>query len=152
MLKNIQVLMDASVALMNQYTVISAQFPPLPTNPTPSTATNGTEASTAEEAPLTMKIAIDAKELPSTSMESPSTSKETSLTSKNLKNEEKIIFASNDVGPSTSKSNSIETLEIDGDVVTIEDIGQNDPSDPNDPVDELRRRRLQKFQANAQDS
>lgn len=138
-------MMDASVALMNQYAIISASFPPLQTasssastaaaattSATPATATNSTEketepATTSEPAPETPISDTDEK------------------TACALK-------TANEAGPSTSqKDSSIETLEIDGNVVTIEDIGRNDPSDPNDPVCEVRRRRLEKFEAKSQE-
>lgn len=127
--------MDASVALMNQYAVISAQFPPLQPSATSSNTTNPAETET-----------------PTTSADAESSKSES---------EEKKTIASNDcitddgAGPSTStsqKTSSIETLEIDGNVVTIEDIGRNDPSDPNDPISEVRRRRLQRFEGSNQDS
>lgn len=123
--------MDASVALMNQYTMISAQFPPLQTVPTPSSTANVSETQKA------------------------TTSNDVDSQKSNIE-EKKQSTSSNidEAGPSTSnKTNSIETLEIDGNVVTIEDIGRNDPTDdPNDPICEVRRRRLQRFELKSQDS
>ncbi|XP_031634909.1 E3 ubiquitin-protein ligase HRD1 [Contarinia nasturtii] len=121
LLKNIQVMMDASVALMHQYSMISAQFPPLQTAATPSTAPNASETQKA-----TTSDVVD-------------TSEEKTTSTSNI--------TDNEAGPSTSHKSSVETLEIDGNVVTIEDIGRNDPTDdPNDPICEVRRRRLQRFE------
>lgn len=123
--------MDASMALMNQYALISAQFPPLQTNSTPPTLTSTSTNSTETEEPTTS---------------------EEPEPEKLVKEEETSSASAPDIadddgaGPSTS---SIETLEIDGNIVTIEDIG---PSDPNDPISEVRRRRLQRFELRNQDS
>lgn len=135
--------MDASVALMNQYAIISANFPPLQTPSTPSNTTSPTEMETETETATS-----------TAATETPTTSENVETTKSDI--EEKKSIASNitDDGaiPSTSqKSSSIETLEIDGNVVTIEDIGRNDPSDPNDPITEVRRRRLQRFEGSNQE-
>ncbi|XP_055309629.1 E3 ubiquitin-protein ligase HRD1 [Sitodiplosis mosellana] len=137
LLKNIQLLMDASVALMNQYAIISAQFPPLQTNPTPSASSATTTPTEADTGTATTSDSVE--------------------TTKSNSEEKKPITPSNttddEAGPSTSqKSSSIETLEVDGNVVTIEDIGENDSSDPNDPISEVRRRRLQRFESSTQES
>lgn len=122
--------MDTSVALMNQYALISAQFPPIPSNLNTS----------------------DPSESASTELERPTTSAEAKADEQKSGSEEKTALASDTTddsgaGPSTSqKNNSIETLEIDGNIVTIEDIG------PTDPNDEVRRRRLQRFEAKTQES
>lgn len=135
--------MDASVALMNQYAMISAQFPPLQTNPTPSNSSSPTTSTDANKTTTTTTATTTASE---------NVDKETTLPVE----EKKTITsdASDDgAGPSTSqKSNSIETVEIDGNIVTIEDIGQHDPSDTSDAVTEVRRRRLERFQAKNQES
>lgn len=147
LLKNIQLLMDASVALMNQYAIISAQFPPLQTPSTPSNTTSPTETEIETETATSTTT--------TTTTATPTTSENVETTKSD--SEEKKTIASNitdDVaGPSTSqKTSSIETLEIDGNVVTIEDIGRNDPSDPNDPITEVRRRRLERFEGSNQES
>lgn len=129
---------------MNQYAIISAQFPPLPANPTPSNATEATE--TAGTATTTATT---------TTTPTATTSDQAEATKSDTEQKKPIASTINDdvAGPSTSqKTSSIETLEIDGNVVTIEDIGRNDPSDPNDPISEVRRRRLQRFETNSQDS
>lgn len=139
-------MMDASVALMNQYAIISAQFPPLQTNPTPSTTTNATAPTETETVTTTATT---------TSTATATTSDDAKTTTSDSEEKKPIITANiTDVaGPSTSqKSSTIETLEIDGNVVTIEDIGRNDPSDPNDPISEVRRRRLQKFEGSNPES
>lgn len=126
--------MDTSVALMNQYALISAQFPPIPSSVT-------TPASSPESA--------------TTELEKPTTSAEAKVDEQKPENEENSshvpnIIDDSEAGPSKSEKNSsIETLEIDGNIVTIEDIG---PTDPNDPISEVRRRRLQRFEAKSQES
>lgn len=133
MLKNIQVLMDASVALMNQYTMIATQFP-LPTNPTPTTS-------------------VGTSTVPTTITPTPAESTTTVEAAK--PSEEKKVSDSVDsgAGPSTSKAAiSIESnVQLDSNV-TIEDIGRNDPSEPDESISEVRRRRLQKFEAKGVDS
>lgn len=119
------------MALMNQYAQISAQFPPLQTNPPLSTPTNATDAAAEAEKPT-----VSEKSEP----EKPDKEEKTSVAAN--------ITDDDGAGPSTS---SIETLDIDGNIVTIEDIGRNDPSDPNDPASEVRRRRLQRFEAKSQE-
>lgn len=134
--------MDASVALMNQYAIISANFPPLQTPSTPSNTTSPTETETETETAT------------STATETPTTSENVETTKSDSEEIKTTVSNITDDGaiPSTSqKSSSIETLEIDGNVVTIEDIGRNDPSDPNDPITEVRRRRLQRFEGSNQE-
>lgn len=142
LLKNIQVLMDASVALMNQYAMISAQFPPLQTNPIPSNSTSSTSPTTS----------TDETKTTTTTTASESVDKETTVA---VEEKKTIISDASDdgAGPSTSqKSSSIETVEIDGNIVTIEDIGENDPSETSDAISEVRRRRLERFEAKNQES
>lgn len=127
--------MDASVALMNQYTMISAQFPPLQTTATPSTSSNPTTLIDDEKA----------------------TTPENNAEKEKSKNDEPNAAPSNhsdeEAGPSTSqKLTSIETVEIDGNIVTIEDIGRNDSSETGDAISEVRRRRLERFEAKGQES
>lgn len=149
LLKNIQLLMDASVALMNQYALISDQFPPLQAaNATPSTSTNSTAAANVANAADQPDVEI---------VESATTSKSCEA-QKSDNEEEKTVPTANitddGAGPSTSQkcSSAVETLEIDGNIVTIEDIGRNDPADPNDPVCEMRRKRFERFEAKNQES
>lgn len=137
LIKNIQLLMDASVALMNQYTMIANQFP-LPSNIPSSVATTTTTASTS------------------------TTANETNATAENVENaqvnvEEKKTTSTphtdtldTGAGPSTSKA-AIEHAETDN-TVTIEDIGRTDPSDPDESMSEVRRRRLQRFESKGVDS
>lgn len=136
--------MDASVALMNQYAMISAQFPPLQTNPIPVNLSNPTTSTDANKTASTSASTSEST--------SASTSTTETVEKQTVNIEEKKTTASNvsddEAGPSTSqKHNAIETLEIDGNIVTIEDIGQNDPSDSSDSISEVRRRRLERFEA-----
>lgn len=130
--------MDASVALMNQYTMIANQFP-LQTNTTPTTSvgtsTGTTTTTTTEDTNATANVET---------VENPKLNAE----------EKKIVDTlDNGAGPSTSKAaNIIESAELDS-MVTIEDIGRTDPSDPDDEsISEVRRRRLQRFEAKGVDS
>lgn len=143
LLKNIQVLMDASVALMNQYAMISAQFPPLQTNPAPSNSSSPTTTAPT----LATTTAVEEIAKPAENAEKQQSNID----------EEKTTVVSNDsddgAGPSTSqKTSSIETVEIDGNIVTIEDIGRNDPSETGAAISEVRRRRLERFEAKGQES
>lgn len=151
LLKNIQVLMDASVALMNQYAMISAQFPPLQTNPAPSNSSSPTTTATTP--------ATTAAPTPATTTADEEIAKPAENAEKQQSNidEEKTTVVSNDsddgAGPSTSQKTSlIETVEIDGNIVTIEDIGRNDPSETGAAISEVRRRRLERFEAKGQES
>lgn len=131
-------MMDASVALMNQYMMISSRFPPMPSAPT-SAATTSTTATTENATNAT-----------NTETEITSPSAATLQTTEIETNSNKMpIDDGSEAGPSTSqKTNSVETLEIDGNIVTIEDI---DPNDTND-TSELRRRRLQRFEVKSDES
>lgn len=126
--------MDASVALMNQYTMIASQFP-LPPIPTPATSADTSAATTVETNTTEETVANpsdNADETKATATASPTD-------------------ALNSVaGPSTSKA-AIERAETDS-TVTIEDIGRNDPSEPDGAVSEVRRRRLQRFETKGVDS
>lgn len=135
--------MDASVALMNQYAMISAQFPPLQTNPAPSNSSSPTTTAPT----LATTTAVEEIAKPAENAEKQQSNID----------EEKTTVVSNDsddgAGPSTSqKTSSIETVEIDGNIVTIEDIGRNDPSETGAAISEVRRRRLERFEAKGQES
>lgn len=129
--------MDASVALMNQYTMIATQFP-LPPPPPPSTATVST--STASTSTTNESNAnVETLETPKVNVEEKKTA--ATIHTDTLNSE---------AGPSTSKA-AIERSETDS-TVTIEDIGRNDPSEPDDSISEVRRRRLQRFETKGVDS
>lgn len=116
-------MMDASVSLMNQYMMIVNRMPAAPLPATPSTSSDS--QSTAD-------VPIENSEQPT----EPVTQNDDS-----------------EAGPSSSPTaKSIETLEIDGDTVIIEDVEPNDISDTNDIQSELRRRRLQRFEVKSEDS
>lgn len=127
--------MDASVSLMNQYTMIANQFP-LPAPPTASVGTSTAGTSTSNET----NANTETVEKPKATVEE----KKTTVTA--------ISDAiSSEAGPSTSKA-AIERSETDS-TVTIEDIGRNDPSEPDEAISsEVRRRRLQRFEAKGVDS
>lgn len=127
-------MMDACVSLMNQYSMIAAQFPPIPSDATTSTQNTDQTSATKPVVDETIKNEND-----------PATSEE-------IQKSKEDETDSEEAGPSTSqKSNSIESIEIDGNVITIEDIGRIDPNESAE-VTELRRRRLQKFELKAEDS
>ncbi|GAB0091902.1 E3 ubiquitin-protein ligase HRD1 [Sergentomyia squamirostris] len=132
LLRNIQTMLDASVALMNQYSAINAQFPLgndfLPTFPAPSTATAAPSTTSKEpEASSSSASTSGVTEIPPANKEPPSSP------------------------PKPSR--------IDENTVKLEDLGsEEDEPDTNEtfagiyPVpessemSELRQRRLQKFQ------
>lgn len=131
MLKNIQLLMDASVALMNQYTTIAARFPPATT----STTTQSTSTSqTSDDATNSSQN----NQQPTTST-ADSTSDDTPVKTE----------------PTTSGVEQLDVSDTNSSLIagssgenkaTIEDLGRDDDDmDPSDPATELRRRRLQKF-------
>lgn len=132
--------MDASVALMNQYTMIASQFP-LPTN-IPATTSVGTSTATAATTNTTST---------NTETTNATANVETVETQKSDEEQKKPTASlDSETGPSTSKAaNSIKCTETDS-MATIEDIGRNDSSDPDES--EVRRRRLQRFEAKGVDS
>lgn len=132
--------MDASVALMNQYTMIANQFPLQPnTAPTTSvgTSTNTTTTTTTtEDTNANATVSEETVENPKSNAEE-------------TKNTDTLDSGA---GPSTSKAaNLIECTELDSDV-TIEDIGRTDPSELDESISEVRRRRLQRFESKGVDS
>lgn len=129
--------------------MISAQFPPI-SNPNPITN------STAETQPATAETAATV----ATSTASTTTATSEDVGTESLEKTEDVPKTNipaktpaddQEAGPSTAqKTNTIETLEIDGNIVTIEDIA--DLNDSSDAMSEIRRRRLQKFELKSEDS
>ncbi|XP_063707494.1 E3 ubiquitin-protein ligase HRD1 [Culicoides brevitarsis] len=135
LLRNIQLMMDASVALMNQYSAITARLPPLPppttiTQPTTSSATSDPQPgpSSSSSTPVIQPTAP--------TLDIPSTSSSTPTRSPKVVTEAKLEDVGSedylDLSPKDTKSRNLGTQ--------LEHV-----EDPNDPVSELRRRRLQKF-------
>lgn len=135
-------MMDASVSLMNQYAMISAQFPPIVPVPVPNVTQETAQPSISPEPE---DATADDKSKPDDS----ATKSDESLY-KSPSSVQQIAKDEEEAGPSTS--NSVETLEIDGNIVTIEDLGHSDPDDTSEEMTEIRRRRLQKFQMNSENS
>lgn len=145
LLKNIQLMMDASINLMNQYVMISAQFPPITTVAAPNATQENVQPSTSPK-PETLNAADKSKLNESVTKTDESRNQGPSSVQQLSRDEE-------EAGPSTShKKSSVETLEIDGNIVTIEDLGHSDPDDTSEAMTEIRRRRLQKFQLNSENS
>lgn len=160
LLKNIQTMMDASVSLMNQYMMVVNRMPaapPIPATPSSSSSSSSPSNVTATET----QPAIDTQPVTDTqsTTDPQSTATNASTTSvpsvPSMQPNESAVTRTDDseAGPSTChKAKSIETYEIDGNTVTIEDVGPNDPHDTNDTQTELRRRRLQRFDIKSEDS
>lgn len=144
LLRNIQLMMDASVALMNQYSAITARLPPVPLSQPPitppsqvSTEPQPGPSNTLHESTPVIQPTAPTLDVPSTSAaESGSSSNETaSLSSKltdvkleDVGSEDYLEMSPKDTKDSTNLGTQLEHID-----------------DPNDPMSELRRRRLQKF-------
>lgn len=158
LLKNIQTMMDASVSLMNQYMMVVNRLPAAPPStstsspqPSTSTASNATDAQPSADVQPTADAQPTAETQPTTEDQPATNVPSTSSKQSNAP----IVTQIDDseAGPSTSHTGkSIETYEIDGNTVTIEDIGPNDPHDSNSTQSELRRRRLERFDIKSEDS
>lgn len=148
LLRNIQLMMDASVALMNQYSAITARLPPVPTPP-PTLAPQSTAS--------TSQVPVEPQPGPSTKDGDTPVIQPTAPTL--------------DIPTSTSEPTSSQAADTNAPTnkltdVKLEDLGSEDYldmsprdtkdskdlgtqlehiDDPNDPMSELRRRRLQKF-------
>jgi E3 ubiquitin-protein ligase synoviolin len=149
LLKNIQTLLNASVALMNQYSMVMANLPP-PPMPVP------VSVPVVEQQPSTSSSLINNETLNSFPAASPSVAStaSTSKSGESMVNQDKKPDNSDyvkleDIGsedfidmqkPSTSSkddsSTSIETTTL---------LSDNDNLDSSGEVNEIRRRRLQKF-------
>lgn len=137
-------MMDASISLMNQYVMVSATFPPITTVPAPNATQENVQPSTS---PKPESLIADNK---SKLNESAIKTKES--LNKGPSSVQQLSKDEEEAGPSTSqKKSSVETLEIDGNIVTIEDLGHSD-DDTSEAMTEIRRRRLQKFQLNSENS
>lgn len=160
LLRNILLMMDASVALMNQYTSIASRLPPLPPpvpEAIPSAQPQSNEQASSSDTPSTSTTEATTPSAPPLIEPQPSSSLSSIIpsTSSNAQSAQ----------PSTSSSSSSGTTKKILTDVKLEDIGSEDYvdithskkdstnlgtrlehiEDPNDPVAELRRRRLQKF-------
>jgi len=116
LLRNVQLMLDASTALMNQYAAVMARLPPVP--------------------PVVAPVSQPAEPTPTASTEpTPGTSKEEDASTPKppIAPEVKI----EDIGSEDYVDISAPKDQLDTRIEPIED--------PNDPVSELRRRRLQKF-------
>lgn len=145
LLKNIQLMMDASINLMNQYVMISAQFPPITTVPAPN--------ATKENAQPSISPKSDGATADDKGKLNCLVTKMSESLDKGPSSVQQLSKDDEEAGPSTSpKNRSAETLEIDGNLVTIEDLGHSDPDDTSEEMTEIRRRRLQKFQMKSENS
>lgn len=136
-------MMDASISLMNQYAMISAQFPPIVTIPPPNATQETAQPSTSSKS--------DGSKADDKSKLNDSAIKVGDSLDKGPSSAQQLSMDEEEAGPSTSqKKSSVETLEIDGNIVTIEDLGHSDPDDLSEERTEIRRRRLQKFQTKSE--
>lgn len=151
--------MDASVSLMNQYSVISARFPP----PTLLTQTQQSSNSTAQSATSQTSSTGSSTTNNNTNVAPPGVA--TSLLNTKLQKDLGSTAAVIDpdktsgistIGDTASSSSTIDekstlkTRGLDENLVTIEDIDSEESNEP-DAASELRRRRLQKFLKTEQD-
>ncbi|CAO1371634.1 unnamed protein product [Diamesa serratosioi] len=139
LLKNVQTMLNASVALMNQYQLVVASLPPLPiptpppvSVPTPSTST------TAAETPATVTT----------------TTSEASTSSQSKSNDVKIEDLGMDLSsdlPSTSKNISSPTATTSTSTFLVNESiadGAGETTELSEEANEIRKRRLQKFLQN----
>ncbi|CAO1301006.1 unnamed protein product [Diamesa hyperborea] len=144
LLKNVQTMLNASVALMNQYQLVVASLPPLPippptvTIPTPSTSTPAAETPT-----IVTNITSEA---------STSAAATTSTQSKtnDVKIEDLGMDLSSDL-PSTSKNISSSTATTSTSTFIANESNANgagETTELSEEANEIRKRRLQKFLQN----
>uniref|UniRef100_A0A336MJC4 RING-type E3 ubiquitin transferase n=1 Tax=Culicoides sonorensis TaxID=179676 RepID=A0A336MJC4_CULSO len=147
LLKNIQLMMDASVALMNQYSAITARLPPIPvtttvtpqppTEPQPGPSSSGIQPtapildiagpSSSSSTSVAQSSSLTTAESASSTSTKPNPSEQVKL--EDVGSEDYLDMSPKDTKES-SKNLGTQLEHID---------------DPNDPISELRRRRLQKF-------
>lgn len=158
LLRNVQLMLNASTALMLQYNSITANLPPPPPSSSqPSTAPIVTPVVPISTIPLVRETSPDISAIPSTSKGVPLTT----VTASEIKPETKTIKTNDlikieDVGseehldlPSTSSSTSInDTTKVQP--TTIHGLMSESSNGSGDTFDttetsEVRRRRLQKF-------
>lgn len=141
LLRNIQLMMDASVALMSQYSAITARLPPLPPPPPsisqptavePQPSTSTTEGATPVIQPTAPTLDIpstsNAGQTDTSSQVDVPTSKLTDVKLEDVGSEDYLDLSPKDTKDSKHLGTQLEHID-----------------DPNDPMSELRRRRLQKF-------
>jgi E3 ubiquitin-protein ligase synoviolin len=149
LLRNIQTLLDASVSLMNQYSMITARLPPPPPPPAPTTespstsATIPTTTSSGDVIQPTAPILVDEDEPPKT------------VTTQIVTTEQGDLVKIEDLGredhldsvKATVSTNTLNSLNTDTEPSTSSNITTllQSPAAVNDENAELRRRRLQKF-------
>lgn len=142
LLKNVQTMLNASVALMNQYQLVVANLPPLPIPQTaPVTVSTPSTSTTAAETPIT-----------STNLTS--TTSEASTSSQSKTNDVKIEDIGMDLSsdlPSTSKNISSPTATASTSTFLANESiadGAGETTVLSEEANEIRKRRLQKFLQN----
>ncbi|XP_055384436.1 E3 ubiquitin-protein ligase HRD1 [Condylostylus longicornis] len=148
LLRNIQLLLDASVALMNQYSAVTAHLAPIPIPPTTAAPSSTSQASSSSNASgptqencetVTANSSgfnfpqINEKDLPGTSKSS------SDVKIEDIGSEEKIDL-SKDLSKDVNLLNSVNN-ETKGKTNGTSISNENENSELN----EIRRRRLQKF-------
>lgn len=149
LLKNVQTMLNASVALMNQYQLVVASLPPLPTPP-PPTVTIPTP-STSTPAAKTPSTATNTSTEATTSATSTS---EATTSSQSKSNDVKIEDLGMDLSsdlPSTSKNISSPTATTSTSTFLANESNANgagETTELSEEANEIRKRRLQKFLQN----
>lgn len=148
LLKNVQTMLNASVALMNQYQLVVASLPPLPTPPPPPTVTIPTP-STSTPAAETPATATNKSTEATTSTSEATTSSQSK--SNDVKIEDLGMDLSSDL-PSTSKNISSPTAATTSTSTFLANEsnanGAGETTELSEEANEIRKRRLQKFLQN----
>jgi E3 ubiquitin-protein ligase synoviolin len=119
LLKNVQTMLNASAALMNQYQMVMANLPPLPTAPVPPPA--------------------QAPEPSSSSTAEATTTENSQVRLEDIGSEENVVDSTT---PSTSKLSTIDTTST---FIAEESLASSSANGESEEANEIRKRRLQKF-------
>lgn len=139
LLRNIQTLLDASVALMQQYSAITARLPQIPVTvpPPPATVIPDAVSSTSKDTTDLGKVRDNVVDKPSTSAAAMAASTSVAESSTSSKVEELV---------------KIEDIGSEDSLDYVDDLSDNDvnnltPRQTTNEMNEIRRRRLEKFEA-----
>lgn len=133
LLRNVQTMLNASTALMNQYQMVVANLPPVPIQPQPAASTSAAAASATTE--QTTKP-----------VEKPSEAEEGQVKIEDVGSEEHLSNKSSPLSSQPSSSSKLPT--IDSPSATSSSFIANESSATNgesEEANEIRKRRLQKF-------
>lgn len=151
LLKNVQTMLNASVALMNQYQLVVSSLPPLPTPPPPQPTVTIPTPSTSTPAADTPTIVTNTTSEASTSTATTSTATTSTQSNTNdVKIEDLGMDLSSDL-PSTSKNISSSTATTSTSTFLANESNANgagETTELSEEANEIRKRRLQKFLQN----